>query len=493
MSHYKAKEINRRNSSKDFENCRVDHTNLDADNSIYNNQICENCMNESNQKKEVCMYCCSLQKQKETHQLHKNESSKRDYDNNKLSKLNVKEIDLKSSYNPSLRGFSIDSISLDSYDFAEKVAMKLYCKDCTDPCRFRIIHNKLVYITGLAPEIASETVLQKPEYLGQYGKIAKILVNNNLNGACCTACVVYCKEDEALTATLALDQFNLFDKTIRACSGNLLCCLNPFNDLPYICAGGCTDLNLLEKDSEFDPSKSSKIVQQMTYTPRLQHILCVLSKQPNEQKIEQSVFPSISCIIQNIKKVLSDISKNEEQTSLNLRAEEKEGDSHATKMYSKPVRKGLRLPDRKSENPFSYLPILEKFVTSSSKDRELACTETMTVVSSTETCETNRSKNTENDTDVTINENDEEDMIPKEFESESPLKHSHSEFKLNPEELTIKRFISGTNNEDSARNSLADSQRFDLLGSPSKSLTEEENEPVVFDIDMKISEAILGK
>lgn len=244
----------------------------------------------------------------------------------------------------------------------------------------------------------------------------------------------------------------------------------------------------------------------MTYIPRLQHILLVLSKQPHEQKTEESVFPSINCIIQNIKKILSDYSKNEEQPTLNLRAEgntflpikeltwahsilylEKEGENHTTKTDSKPiVRKGLRLPDKKTENQFSYLSILDKF----NKDREQACTETMTVVSSTETCETNRSKYTENETDTTLNENDEE------FDGESPLstmKHSNSEFKLHAEDLTIKRFISGPNNEDSARNSLIGSQRYDLLASPSKSVSEEDNEAIFADLDKKISEAIFEK
>lgn len=85
-------------------------------------------------------------------------SPKRDYDTIKLTKLPAKEIDVKSQNNSNSRGFSIDSISLESYDYAEKVAMKLYCKECVELSRFRIIQNKLVYITGLAPEIASEKV-----------------------------------------------------------------------------------------------------------------------------------------------------------------------------------------------------------------------------------------------------------------------------------------------------------------------------------------------
>jgi CCR4-NOT transcription complex subunit 4 len=41
----------------------------------------------------------------------------------------------------------------------------------------RVIRRNLVYAVGLPPNIATEDALRKPEYFGQYGKIAKIVLN----------------------------------------------------------------------------------------------------------------------------------------------------------------------------------------------------------------------------------------------------------------------------------------------------------------------------
>ena len=42
----------------------------------------------------------------------------------------------------------------------------------------RIITKNLVYIIGLYESIADKNILSKYEYLGQYGKILKIIINN---------------------------------------------------------------------------------------------------------------------------------------------------------------------------------------------------------------------------------------------------------------------------------------------------------------------------
>lgn len=43
----------------------------------------------------------------------------------------------------------------------------------------RVIQKNLVYVIGLSPELAYEDVLRKPEYMGQYGQVQKVVVNNN--------------------------------------------------------------------------------------------------------------------------------------------------------------------------------------------------------------------------------------------------------------------------------------------------------------------------
>lgn len=50
-------------------------------------------------------------------------------------------------------------------------------KDRSQLVGMRVIRRNLVYAVGLPPGIANEETLRKPEYFGQYGKIAKIVLN----------------------------------------------------------------------------------------------------------------------------------------------------------------------------------------------------------------------------------------------------------------------------------------------------------------------------
>lgn len=43
----------------------------------------------------------------------------------------------------------------------------------------RVIQKTLVYVIGIAPEIATEDILKSPEYFGQYGDLTKVVVNTN--------------------------------------------------------------------------------------------------------------------------------------------------------------------------------------------------------------------------------------------------------------------------------------------------------------------------
>ena len=55
-------------------------------------------------------------------------------------------------------------------------------KDRNQLANMRVIRRNLVYAVGLPPQIATEEILRKPEYFGQYGKISKIVLNRNHNG-----------------------------------------------------------------------------------------------------------------------------------------------------------------------------------------------------------------------------------------------------------------------------------------------------------------------
>ena len=52
-------------------------------------------------------------------------------------------------------------------------------KDRTQLANMRVIRRNLVYAVGLPPSIAGEDILRKPDYLGQYGKISKIVINRS--------------------------------------------------------------------------------------------------------------------------------------------------------------------------------------------------------------------------------------------------------------------------------------------------------------------------
>ena len=54
-------------------------------------------------------------------------------------------------------------------------------KDRSTLATMRVIRRNLVYAVGLPPSIATEDILRKPEYFGQYGKISKIVINRNHN------------------------------------------------------------------------------------------------------------------------------------------------------------------------------------------------------------------------------------------------------------------------------------------------------------------------
>ena len=61
-----------------------------------------------------------------------------------------------------------------------KIAISSLSKDKIKKLsNLRVIQKTLVYVIGLAPEIASEEKLKSIEYFGQYGNLTKVVVNTN--------------------------------------------------------------------------------------------------------------------------------------------------------------------------------------------------------------------------------------------------------------------------------------------------------------------------
>eukprot|EP00586_Coscinodiscus_wailesii_P015034 CAMPEP_0172507310 /NCGR_PEP_ID=MMETSP1066-20121228/202769_1 /TAXON_ID=671091 /ORGANISM="Coscinodiscus wailesii, Strain CCMP2513" /LENGTH=576 /DNA_ID=CAMNT_0013284815 /DNA_START=123 /DNA_END=1850 /DNA_ORIENTATION=+ len=103
-------------------------------------------------------------------------------------------------------------------------------KDRNQLANMRVIRRNLVYAVGLPPSIATEEALRKPDYFGQYGKIAKIVLNRNHNGngdprrASASAYVTFTHKEDTLACILALDGFYLDGRNIRASYGTSKYC-----------------------------------------------------------------------------------------------------------------------------------------------------------------------------------------------------------------------------------------------------------------------------
>ena len=96
---------------------------------------------------------------------------------------------------------------------------------------YRIMAKNLVYIIGLSESIADRDLLSKFEYLGQYGKILKIVINkkngyhkNGKYGPSYCAYITYSKSSEASIAILSLDDTIVDNHLIRASFGTTKYC-----------------------------------------------------------------------------------------------------------------------------------------------------------------------------------------------------------------------------------------------------------------------------
>lgn len=95
----------------------------------------------------------------------------------------------------------------------------------------RVIKDSLVYVIGISPIIANEELLIRPEYMGQYGKILKCIVNKAMSYAVSEepmetykAYVTYSNSQEASIAILSIDLHEFNNHTLRASFGTTKYC-----------------------------------------------------------------------------------------------------------------------------------------------------------------------------------------------------------------------------------------------------------------------------
>jgi len=104
-------------------------------------------------------------------------------------------------------------------------------KDRTQLANMRVIRRNLVYAVGLPPNVASEDQLRKSEYFGQYGKIAKIVLNRSqttagseARRASASAYVTLVHKEDTLACILALDGFYMDGRNVRSSYGTSKYC-----------------------------------------------------------------------------------------------------------------------------------------------------------------------------------------------------------------------------------------------------------------------------
>lgn len=127
----------------------------------------------------------------------------------------------------------------------------------------RIIKRNLVYVINLDPSIADKDILTKKEYFGQYGKIIKVVVNNNKAynssgsnlGPSYSAYIYYSTNQEASLAILSVDSCAINNKVLKAAFGTTKYCSYylkkancPVKDCVYMHSAG-NKADIISKDS----------------------------------------------------------------------------------------------------------------------------------------------------------------------------------------------------------------------------------------------------
>lgn len=116
---------------------------------------------------------------------------------------------------------------------------------------YRVVQRNLVYMIGIPASIASEEILRKPEYFGQYGKIAKVVVHRNHTSTHPTmsAYITFAYKEDAKAAIQALEGFCLEGHQIRASFGTTKYCNNFIRGVP--CSNPeCVYLHELGEDED---------------------------------------------------------------------------------------------------------------------------------------------------------------------------------------------------------------------------------------------------
>ncbi|KAH0790334.1 CCR4-NOT transcription complex subunit 4 [Histomonas meleagridis] len=121
---------------------------------------------------------------------------------------------------------------------------------------YRVIQRDLVYVIGIPAEIASEEILERYEYFGQYGPIKKIVINNQTQHSSnsirptVSAYVTFMNNEDALECIYALEDFVYKNHPIKASFGTSKYCSN------YLSGVKCTNADCMYLHYKGDPADS---------------------------------------------------------------------------------------------------------------------------------------------------------------------------------------------------------------------------------------------
>jgi len=93
---------------------------------------------------------------------------------------------------------------------------------------YRVVQRNLIYVVGIPGTMATEELLRKPEYFGQYGKIGKIVIHRNQSAAqtSVSAYITFVHKEDAKAAIQSLDGFWSDGHLVRASFGTTKYCNN---------------------------------------------------------------------------------------------------------------------------------------------------------------------------------------------------------------------------------------------------------------------------
>ena len=120
--------------------------------------------------------------------------------------------------------------------------------------KLRIIQKNLVHVQGFPNSLADKSLLSRPEYFGQFGKIKKLVIvsksddisKKNTN----SAYITYSSKEEASFAILSIDSIIIDGHVVRAFFGTTKYCIHFLNNVECFNKDKCMFLHSLANESD---------------------------------------------------------------------------------------------------------------------------------------------------------------------------------------------------------------------------------------------------